>query len=165
MKNYLVRNSRTGRECDSFCRKSQNIHTNRTYIKYGDRWRMIKTSPRNEKSSDFEATLQSHIAFRGDKKILLDIQLSDRVNNNEAGVPHFCIASINKFFRPRLVTIQSSLLNNINIYYSRGGVHQLNLSPQLQVSTSVELQVSTSVEVSSFLKVNYNLFKISAPSP
>ena len=52
---------------------------------------MIKTSPRNEKSSDFEATLQSHIAFRGDKKILLDIQLSDRVNNNEAGVPHFCI--------------------------------------------------------------------------
>lgn len=91
MKNYLVRNSRTGREYDSFCRKSQNIHTNRTYIKYGDRWRMIKTSPRNEKSSDFEATLQSYIAFRGDKKILLDIQLSDRAKNNEANVPHFCI--------------------------------------------------------------------------
>ena len=52
---------------------------------------MIKTSPRNEKSSDFEATLQSYIAFRGDKKILLDIQLSDRAKNNEANVPHFCI--------------------------------------------------------------------------
>ena len=99
MKNYLVRNSRTGREYDSFCRKSQNIHTNRTYIKYGDRLRFIKTLPRNEKSSEYEATLQSHIAFRGDKKILLDIQLSDRVNNNEAGVPHFCICiSVFLFF-------------------------------------------------------------------
>ena len=49
------------------------------------------------------------------------------------------------------------LAQHLQHLLERGGVHQLILSPKLQVSTSVE--------VSSFRKYNYNFFKISTPPP